>query len=416
MKSGACRPEDTKQIVFTVNGPGEIMGWLHPLCHCLRQHYPRIAIHVCILPCIFSSGTEKSVIEELGCVDSVLSTPESMALILRGKRPQALARRGQTLVFHLGGEIALTHLLGLRLRAPRYGYVEHRLPLNRLFERVFYNGLSAPPDAQPENMPGELMVDAALLRRAKASRRRADTPAIALFPGSRSYIATKALPYFAVQVDRLSARFPGLEWVVARARFLPMDILRNMPPVAESKQHLVSALRFFEDSSGAWFETEAGNRIRILAGPEAMASADYALTIPGTNTGELASIGMPMVVVLPTYTADELPAPGLVGHLGRIPLLGGWLKQALVGQFLRRHGLLAQPNIRAGRILVPEFSGEGLHDAIEAALAELIAGFGQDATLREALQASMGRPGAALALTAEIARHFGLEREVLRSR
>lgn len=396
------------QVVFTVNGPGEIMGWLHPLAATLRACHPQIGIHVCILPCVFSTGAEKHVVEGLGCVDSVLGVAESLALILRGRRPEGMRLVGPTLVFHLGGELALSHLLGLRLKAPRYGYVEHPAPLNGLFRKVYYNGLSTRSSERAGGTVGELMVDAAHLRRRPGPRTRSSAPTIAIFPGSRAYLAIHALPYFAVQVDRLSARFPGLNWVVARASFIPMDTLRTLPPPQEGRRWQAVPLRFSEDDAGAWLTTEVGNRMRILDGPEAISCADFALTIPGTNTGELAAAGVPMVVALPTYKGDQVPLPGLAGHLGRIPLFGRVLKLGFGWLRLRNLGLLAQPNVRAGRMLVPEIVGEGLHDAIEAALASFIEGFGHDEPLRETLRATMGQPGAAAALSREIADFFGL--------
>jgi len=395
------------QVVFTVNGPGEIMGWLHPLCAELRARHPEIAIHVCILPCVFSTGAEKAVVEALGCVDSVLGVAESLALILRGKRPESMRLEGSTLVFHLGGELALSHLLGLRLKAPRYGYVEHAAPLNRLFRKVFYNGLSARRGIDAGGTLGELMVDAVHLRRAKSSREDRRAPVVAIFPGSRANLMIHALPYFAVQVDRLSARFPGLGWVVARSRFIPMETLRTLPPPMDGRHWQAVALQFHEDATGAWFQTEGGNRIDILDGPDAIVHADYALTIPGTNTGELAAAGVLMVVALPTYIGEQVPLPGLIGHLGRLPLIGTALKLGFGWRLLRRLGFLSQPNARTGRMLVPEFVGEGLHDSIEAALSAHIEGYGHDEGLREAVRASMGPPGAAVALTAEIAAFFG---------
>jgi len=395
------------QVIFTVNGPGEIMGWLHPLSAALRARHPQIGIHVCILPCVFSTGAEKHVVESLRTIDTVLGVAESLSLIFRGIRPAALRLDGPVLVFHLGGEIALSHLLGLRLKAPRYGYVENHAPLNRLFRKVFHNGLTLRHGEAPGGTLGELMVDAARLRQSLAARPVRNTPTIALFPGSRAYLMIHALPYFAVQVDRLSARFPGLEWLLAQSGFVPMETLRTLPPPLAGRRWQAVALRFHEDDTGAWFETEGGNRISILSGPEAIARADFALTIPGTNTGELAASGVPMVVALPTYIGDQVPLPGLPGHLARIPLIGKSLKMVLGWRFLRNMGFLAQPNLRAGRQLVPEFVGEGLHDGMEAAMAEFIAGFGQDAALRAALRDTMGQPGAAEALTTEIAAFFG---------
>ena len=65
-----------------------------------------------------------------------------------------------------------------------------------------------------------------------------------------------------------------------------------------------------------------------------------------------------MVVVLPTYIGHIVPLPGLAGHLGRLPGVGRALKTALGYRMLRGLPLLAQPNRRTGRMIVPELVGD----------------------------------------------------------
>jgi lipid-A-disaccharide synthase len=395
------------QVVFTVNGPGEISGWLHPLSAELRARHPGIRICACVVPCVFSTGAEAEVIRALGTVDDVLGVSETLALLLLGRRPPGVRLAGPTLVFHLGGDLALSHLLGLRLGAPRYGYVEHPAALDRLFRKVFYNGLSPRQGEGAGGTVGELMVDAARLRRAAADRGGASGgPCVAIFPGSRPYLATHVLPYFAVLVDRLSARRPDIDWVLARADYLPMATLRQLPPPPADRSWEAAELSFGEDAGGAWLMTGGGRRIRIIDGRTALARADFALTVPGTNTGELAASGVPMVVGLPTYMAHAAPLPGLAGHVGRLPVVGRALKGLLGRMRLRKLGLLAQPNVRAGEMIVPEFVGQGLLPAMEAALDALLDGFGRDEALRARLRATMGPAGAARALADEIGAFF----------
>jgi lipid-A-disaccharide synthase len=394
------------QVVFTVNGPGETMGWLHPLATTLRQEHPNLRIYVCILPCVFSTGAEKGVIEGLEGIDGVLGVPESLALIFRGRLPEGMTFEGGSLVFHLGGEVALSHLLGLRLGAPRYGYFENPPGLRFMFRKAFYSGLSRNSNSTPDGNVGELMVDAANMRRSNIERAPHHAPCVALLPGSRAFLAVHLLPYIAVIVDRIAQRRPGIDWVLARSRFLSLETLQTLPPPLKERRWEAVTLSFGADDSGCWLATERGNRIRILDGADAYSIADYALTIPGTNTGELATHGVPMVVALPTYMGDQIPLPGLPGHLSRLPIFGRALKIALGWQRVRRLGLLALPNVRAGEMLVPEFIGEGLQDALEDALDTLLAGFGQDGDLRERLRNAMGGAGAARRLAAEIGDFF----------
>lgn len=407
--AGQKSGHSTMQLVFTVNGPGEISGWLYPLTHALRAKFPQIRIFVCILPCVFSSGAEASVARQLESVDEVCTVRDSFALILRGRLPSGLSRQVPTLVFHLGGEVALTLLIAARLRAPVYAYADVRLPAMRRFRKVFFSGLTPLPAGlsdRAELLVGELMVDAATLRRAGVTRPTDARPQIGLFPGSREYMAEFLLPYYAVAVDAVTARHPNVNWLLARADFVRMDFLRQLAQPPEPRHWPAAALRFFETENEAWLETPAGTRIRILPGREVLALADLALTIPGTNTGEIAAGGTPMVVILPTYRGDEVPLPGLAGHLGRLPLVGKALKIAFGYRLLKSLPLLAQPNRRAGRMIVPEMVGTNLHPRIQAEIEKLLT---TDTTaLRETIKGAMGRPGAADRITDEIGAFFGL--------
>jgi hypothetical protein len=395
------------QVVLTVNGPGEVFGWVYPLAEALRRRAPDLRLVACLLPCAFSSGAEVDVLRKLPWIDLALDVRQSMALITRGRRPDGW-QEGPSLVMHLGGDLALSYLLGSRLSAKRYAYAEHATPILRRFDAVFFSGLSG-GGASFGATVGELMVDAVRLRRREASRAPSDRPRIAIFPSSRAYMAIHALPYFAARVDALAPKYPHIDWVTARSPFIPLSTFRTIPPPLEGRRWPASELRFREGAGGAWFETEGGNRIAILDGPDAIATADLALTIPGTNTGELAAAGVPMVVALPTYLGEDIPLPGLPGHLGRIPIIGRNVKRFFGWRRVANLGLLALPNVRAGEMLVPEFLGEGLQDDIDAALSAQIEALGQDGTLRDRLREAMGRPGAAEELATRILAEVGLE-------
>lgn len=394
------------QIVFTVNGPGEISGWMFPLIQSLRAAIPDLRIAVCLLPCVYSTGAETSVLQRLG-VDVAVSVRDSLALILRGRTPAGLDRTAPTLIFHLGGEVALTVLLSKRLRAPIYAYAERPLPYGFAFSRVFYNGLNQLPAriaATPEASVGELMVDAAQLRRDAHRASHSGRPTIGLFPGSREYMAEFLLPYYAVTVDALSAQRPQIDWVMARADFVRMEFLRSLAPPPADRTWPALPLSFHQDGDAAWLQTPAGNRIRILPGAQVLGLADCALTIPGTNTGEIAASGIPMVVVLPTYMGHEVPLPGLAGHVGRLPVIGKMLKLYFGYKVLHGLPLLSQPNRRAGAKIVPELVGQGLHPAINATLLDYI---DNDTTaLSVQIRDAMGKGGAATLLAAAVADFF----------
>jgi lipid-A-disaccharide synthase len=124
-----------------------------------------------------------------------------------------------------------------------------------------------------------------------------------------------------------------------------------------------------------------------------MARATVVLTLPGTSTAELAALGIPMVVCGPTYRLHDVPMPGLLGHVGRLPIVGRVLKHVATRVYASRMPFFAHPNRRAGRMVVPEIIGRitaaGVADALVATLSTPMG------PLERTLMETMGPPGAA---------------------
>jgi len=393
------------QLVIAVNGPGEVSGWLTPLATEIKARYPDLSIFVCLLPCVFSTGQEAEVIKSLGTVDGVLSVRGTWGFILTGRRPPGMAQGGPHLVFHLGGDFAMTRAIAWRLSAPIYAYCESRLPVSGRVRKVFYTGLLHRPE-DASQIVGEMMVDAAEMRRAKAPARTPGRRVAALFPGSRDYMVGPLLPYFAAIVDRLAPRHPDVDWIVARSDYISLDFLRALPEPPAEAPWPFSRLTLHEKAGQIWFTTQKGTRLGIAPGREVVALADVALTIPGTNTGEIAAFGTPMVVAIPTYRDEIIPMPGLLGHIARIPWLGPMIRRRAAAAFVASVQHLALPNRRAGRRVVPEFMGRGIDGQITQALDDYLS---QDTSAISAeIRAAMGQSGAAVRLAEEIGRHFGL--------
>ncbi|NJK60429.1 MAG: hypothetical protein HC918_09580 [Oscillatoriales cyanobacterium SM2_1_8] len=86
--------------------------------------------------------------------------------------------------------------------------------------------------------------------------------------------------------------------------------------------------------------------------------AHIAVTTVGANTAELAALGVPFVVLLPSNQLDAMRTwPGLSGWLARLPGVGSGVARLVNWIAFRRLGLLAWPNIWAGEEVVPELRG-----------------------------------------------------------
>ncbi|RMD93380.1 MAG: hypothetical protein D6811_05040 [Alphaproteobacteria bacterium] len=405
MKAMPPRP---RQLVVTINGPGEIAAWLTPFAAALKARAPEMHVAVALLPCVFSSGAELSVLERLETVDAACAVSDSWGMILRGDLPAGFLREAETLVFHFGGELALTRALAWRLGAEIFAYADHEIGPRRAFARVFYSGLTRPRGARGEDFVGELMVDAARLIRSTAPHAQGGSPVIGLYPGSRDYMVRYLLPFLAIAADKLAPRHPDAEFLVAQAPFVSEALLADFPPPVVANGWDGTPLRLESEQGGRFMVTEAGTRLRLTTNAEVLARADLAISLPGTNSGEMAAAGVPMVTILPTHFADLAPLPGLAGHIGRLPLVGRPLKRFFAHQALKSYDFLAQPNRRAGRRLVPELVGLITPAEIVAAVEQMLAG--DLKALGREVQAAMGPPGAAEKLAEEVTLYFDSRR------
>ncbi|MDJ1008429.1 MAG: hypothetical protein QNJ13_11450 [Paracoccaceae bacterium] len=393
------------QVIITVNGPGEISAWLTPLSRAIKAASPETGVLACLMPCVFSSGAERSVVERLDSVDAVAGIAESFGLIFRKRYPPGFAADENNLVLHLGGELVLSLLLARRLGAPAFAYIEHPAPILKRFERVFYNGLNKMPakvGRRPTEPMGEMMVDSALAKTAGSGPSAREQKTIAIVPGSRAYMAEFLLPYFAEAADRIAASRPDISFVLPTSDYIDDAWYRNFPTPPDDRDWQASPVTYREDGAGAWFETAKGTRIAIRGNAEVLRRAGVAVTLPGTNTGELAASGIPMVTVLPTYRycAEGVPLPGLAGHVAHIPIVGREIKVFAAGLALKKSRLLSIPSRRMGRRIAPELIGRDLHDAI---CREVIALVDDEArATATAVREAMGPAGAADRLAAAV--------------
>lgn len=394
---------EKSRIVVSVNGPGEISGWLYPFVTRFKERFPHARVCVCLVPCAFSSGSERSVAEAIAGVDAVCDTRQTWDLIFRGRVPAGFHRAATGVVLHLGGEGILTYAIARRLGHPCVAYVEDPFFGQGRFDQVFYTGFkSVTPGkvSSPDDILGEMMVDAAGLRRKGQPKRQGDRKIVGLYPGSRDYLVKYTLPFFAAVADLVNSRLPGIDWMLAKSNFLGLDFLADIPDVDDGRPLEGANLAFENEGSRPVLTTKAGTRIEVCEPVESAAMIDVALTIPGTTTAELAAMGIPMVVTLPTYWGEKAPLPGLAGHVSRIPIIGWLLKRAAALILLRKLRYVSHPNRRAGRMIVPEIIGK--LKAIEAAskIVELLQS--DTRQMEQDLREIMGAPGAAARLVDRI--------------
>lgn len=425
-------------VVITANSPGEVASWLRPVVEAFGRLAPEARIRVCLTPCTFATGAEEQVVRSIPGVTSVYRPSQTVAWALWGRRPADMAGEGSGpgVVLFLGGDPFYAVLLGRRTRWPAAAYTEGRAPWKGAFRRYF---VAHEPARQrvlqqgvaPERVTvtGDLMLDGLTLRwapgkgRARLGLGEGPGPVIGLFPGSRRHELHAALPFFLRTAAQIAAWRPGARFAVAVSPFVTPQLLAAAlgagglfsPPADKLTGALfgeggADGYPWSPEHRSAWVEWVAGTEgegpaagaraVRVLlvrgAAFDVAAASDAVLTIPGSNTAELAGLGVPMVVVLSLDHLQDVPLEGLPGLLSGVPWLGSALRRRALERLDRRMPFLAWPNRRAGRMLVPELRKSGLTPKeVAQAVLDLVDDGERREALSRALRDVMGERGAA---------------------
>lgn len=354
-----------------------------------------IRVVVAALPCVYATGAEAAVAAALPGVDAACAPVESLRLAVRGVRPPCLAPADAGCLLHLGGEPVLSLALAKRLGYPALAFAERSVGFQRGFSKVFLRDTPLRRAGTASgDVVGDLLVDAAHLRCHHRAPRLPGRPlTVGLFAGSRVSIFRHTLPFF-VRAARLAQ--PDLlpvRWIIARADFVSERPLAAVLADASDRALEGDCAAPADPSRPARLVSDGGVSLEIVPLEEALAEADLALTIPGTSNGELAALGIPMLMAAPFGKLRAVPLPGLLGHLERLPVVGGWLKAAAVYAYSSRVPHLGYPNRRAARRVAPELRGPISASDLARALVSL-ARSDVEAIARD-LRDVMGPPGAA---------------------
>lgn len=364
-------------VVFTANSPGELASWVRSTLVCAREVLPEARLVVALVPCPFASGAEPAYARSLPGVARVLSPAETIrfccGLVVKGFLPE---ERG--VVVFMGGEPWHARLLARRLGYPAVAYLERPGRSARAFQRVGVphpearqEALRRGVDPGQVKVVGNLTVESVRARAGEADPSRYGLeragPVVGLFPGSRPVHVRAALPVFLAVAEEVTRRRPEVRFLLALSPFVRSGDLPEIltQPVPLGLPTTSARLK------GEVLVTEAGLRVPVAAGRpyEVMGLMDVGLTIPGTNTAEMAWLGRPMLIVLNSRV--PFPRGGLGGLLDRLPV-GRGVKRRARWRAYRRLGFAGLPNRLAGRQVVPEIVAESALEEIAGPLVDLL--------------------------------------------
>ncbi len=447
-------------ILILSNGPGEVTTWVRPVVKALRQQLgdnrSQVRISVILSPCPNATGKEAAIAQSYPEVDRVQGAEHFFPFLLWGKTAENWDWRDKGVVVFLGGDQFFPVIIGKRLGYRTVVYAEWDARWHRWIDRF---GVMKPESiaqipqkyAYKFAVVGDLMADVGLqvgrlqvessdlpsklqhsnlqhsnlqhsnLQPSTSSNLQPSTELIGLLPGSKPAKLAQGVPLTLAIAQHIHAARPETRFVIPVAPTLDFSTLAHY---ANPQQNpLIQQLGWGEaqlliptsnSHDKALLKTPSGLCIelwRTFPAYDLLSQCCLCLTTVGANTAELGSLGIPMIVLLPTQQLDAMRAwDGLPGLLVRLPGVGYSLAKIInffiIKQILRQKRLFAWPNIWAKEEIVPELFGKLQPENVAQFVLDYLEHPEKLEEMRSRLRAVRGQPGAAQKLAA-------LVREVL---
>lgn len=416
---------DSMEFVVTSNGPGEISTWVKPVVRELKRVFPKGRITVFLLPCQYASGHEEELVRSLK-VDRVYTPNQYWEFVFKGTLPANDTFSSQGRIIFLGGDQFHPVLLSWRLKYPVYGYTENAVRWPQFYqkyflrdEQVYQRNLKKIP-AKKMEVSGDLMLDAIYqdlepmgltskeeiiehyCRKFK-EQKEAGRFLVTVMPGSRDWQAKYLIPLFLRAAEEMKKLQPELEFQLLLSPLLDVKTVEEWV----QDERLVAAFngipsQMIQEGTWSYLQTSDGLRVRLIRENKvaSLLESVLALTIPGTNTAELAILGIPFLCVFPLTKPEVIPLDGLAGMVDKLPGLGPLLKKELVNYIASKRTYYAWPNLKAQKMIARELVGETPWDKIRDSALELLRDEKSLMVMSEQLIHAMGEHGAARRLVA----------------
>ncbi|QEY33542.1 glycosyl transferase [Synechococcus sp. RSCCF101] len=401
-------------VCLVCNGPGELSTWVRPLAEALHEAMPlrpraeqaSLALDLVLVPCPNATGREHHVASDMGLFRRVTPARVFWRLLCRPGRWGPWPRHG--VVVFLGGDQFWTVLLSARLGYRHLTYAEWIARWPRWNDRIAAMSSQAQQRLPPRwrnrcTVVGDLMAD--LPASARRSQPLPEGEWVALLPGSKRAKLRVGVPFLMETADRLAARRPGCRFLLPLAPTVAVEDLLEQAGPSNPIARAYGTGPLQPDGAMPWcllLRTAAGTTVHVIRSHPAHASLSQcalALTTVGANTAELGALGVPMLVLVPTQHLEVMQAwDGWLGLIARLPLLRRLLGVALTAWRMRHRGLLAWPNISAGRMVVPERVGAITPEQIAAEADDWLSAPARLQGMRDDLRSLRGQPGAVAAL------------------
>ncbi|MGF1522809.1 MAG: lipid-A-disaccharide synthase [Leptolyngbyaceae cyanobacterium] len=422
-------------VVILSNGPGEITTWVKPVVAALRARVPaslELRISVVLSPCPNATGGEGNIARAYPEVDRVQDARHFWPFLLRGKTAEQWDWRDRGVVLFLGGDQIYPVIVGKHLGYKTVVYAEWFANWHRWVDAfgVMNDRLLEQASERLRHkfaVVGDLMSDGQITLTGKANAAQQlgltdETDLIGLLPGSKRAKLTQGVPLALAAAEYIHRHRPQTRFVIPVAPTTDLKTLASYadphknPFVAVFQGPSVSLINPETPTSLPYLKTEHGLRIFLwqpFPAHSVTSQCQLCLTTVGANTAELGSLGIPMIVLLPTQQLNAMNAwDGILGLLVNLPLVGSPLNRLINLAFLtyirRSHKLFAWPNIWAKREIVPELLGNLSAAQVGDRVLDYLDHPEKLQAMRQALYQVRGTPGAAQKLSDLVLKTAGI--------
>ncbi|MBE9170723.1 lipid-A-disaccharide synthase [Pleurocapsales cyanobacterium LEGE 06147] len=399
-------------IIILSNGPGEVTTWVRPVVKALRQELGSdrsiVRISVVLSPCPHSTGKEAAIALNYPEVDRVQSAEHFFSFLIWGKTADNWDWRERGVVIFLGGDQFYTLLVGKRLGYRTLVYAE--------WDARWYRWIDCFAAMKPEvitkiplkyrhkfTVVGDLMTDLSQQSNLNFSLSSSSSPSIGLLPGSKPAKLMQGVPLCLAIADRIRRRKPDTNFILPVAPTIDLTTLaryadpQHNPIIARAGG--ASGNLIVSDDRTPFLLTADGTKVRLITqfpAHEFLCQCQLCLTTVGANTAELGSLGIPMLVLLPTQQLDAMRSwDGIPGILANLPSVGATFAKLINWFVIRQKRLFAWPNIWAKEEIVPELIGKLEAENVAEIVLDFLDRPDKLETMRQNLRKVRGESGAA---------------------
>jgi lipid A disaccharide synthetase len=399
-------------ILILSNGPGEVTTWVRPVVKALRQKLgddrDKIRISVVLSPDANASGKEVDIALSYPEVDRVQGAEHFLSFLVWGKTVENWDWRNQGVIVFLGGDQFFPVVIGKRLGYRTVVYAEWEARWHGLVDCFAIMKKEVATKVKQKyshkfTVVGDLMAEAGNFSNGLNTdvTDKKQTKIIGILPGSKAAKLAQGAPLTLAIAEYVYLKRPETKFVLPLAPTLDSE---NLASFADPGKNPIA--KYFGDISAKLVESEPnlletgkGMRVELYTkypAYEVLSQCSICLTTVGANTAELGSLGVPMIVLLPTQQLDAMRAwDGLPGLLANLPGVGSSFAKLITWIFLKRKGLLAWPNIWAQQEIVPELVGKLDPKDVGEMVLDYLENPEKLQKVREKLQSVRGSTGAA---------------------